>query len=162
MNIAEGNSPTLKADIALVPTGSPSLSSRPPMPTDLATLIAASIQQAVQQAFQLLQHQLDDLKANQDYLHSHMKQDNTWGRGKNDNYVPEYTKADAIRDNKAYKDQLVHGVNFPSLAEQMEWEEVIARNAGANDDEMDKGDNLYEDPDITTAKGRTTGIQGSM
>jgi hypothetical protein len=76
MDIAEGNSSTPVANATLAPTVQPTPSGSI---TDIAVLIVASIQQAVQAAFQPIQNQLDDLKANQDYLHAKMDDDNMWG-----------------------------------------------------------------------------------
>jgi hypothetical protein len=105
MDVVEGNSPTPTADVPLAPTG-PAIpvptSSGPPAPTDIAALIAASVQQAVMQAFRPLQEQLDDLRANQEYLYTGK---DTWQPGDGFKTYENYTTKDseaAVHCDKEY------------------------------------------------------------
>lgn len=105
MDMAEGNSPTPITNTSLAPTAN---SNHPTGPPDITALIAASIQQAILQVFKPIQNQLDNLKANQDYLHAKMEDKtnavNSWGSTAeshaNNRPYKEYTKEDHTKAAK--------------------------------------------------------------
>ena len=112
------------------------------------------------QAFQPLQEQLDDLKANQEYLH--MGKD-TWQPGDRFKTYENYTTKDfkvAVHCNKEY-------ANPPPIQDptaRKEWGDVLTRARIDDDDQhgldslMGDPDDLYEDPVETANKARVKGV----
>jgi hypothetical protein len=119
MDVAEGNSPTPVANAPLAPLAQP-------MPggstTDLAALIVASVQQAVQAALQPIQNQLDNLQNNQEYLHTKTDGDNKWGQSA-ENPIQEWYDSNHQDYHYDAHNNRVPGPRQPTEAKQSQWEQ---------------------------------------